>query len=102
MKIIANLDGGFICEVTHNELEKFFDTYYAKKIPYVDRKVSELRIGNTLDLGRGHDWYSDIKQALQTTREFVTTNRKIIQAICNGLHVESTDVEILEQIEESK
>lgn len=59
MKVIGiGANGSYLCEVRHDELEKLTDKYYGK--------LEKLRIGDQLNLGAGHDFRSDIKQACKS------------------------------------
>lgn len=65
----------------HTELEKFLALYYNKMPP--------LKIGNEVDLGKGYDYAGDIEKAMESTRKFIADNGKIVEAILNGLSIES-------------
>ena len=70
----------YICEVTHSEIEQFLNLYYAK--------LPELKIGESVDLGKGYNYAVDIASALKSTRDFVKDNQKVVTAILNGLNFE--------------
>lgn len=56
MKVIGKVNSNvYLCEVTHTELEKLTDKYYGK--------LSELRVGEELNLGAGYDFRKDIREA---------------------------------------
>jgi hypothetical protein len=81
MKVIGQVDHDtFICEVSHGEVEKFFNLYYDK--------MKRLKVGDKVDLGKGHDYASQIADALRKTKEFVSANQQVVTAILNGLHYE--------------
>jgi len=55
MIVIGTNDQGYICQVGHTELEKLVDKYYGNLL--------KLRVGDTMDLGAGYNFRSDIKSA---------------------------------------
>ena len=69
----------YICKIKHSELEKYFNLYY--------NKMNRLKVGDTVDLGTGHDFASDTRRALQTTEEFIKDHKKIIDTIMQGFCV---------------
>jgi threonine dehydrogenase-like Zn-dependent dehydrogenase len=83
MKIIGLASGDYeertyVCTVTHSELEKYLGTYYGKSKP--------MKVGETIDLGRGHDFAGQISDALRQTQEFVKANQVVVTAILQGLN----------------
>lgn len=79
MKIIGTSDhDSYICQVSHTEIEKFLNLYYGKKKP--------LTVGETVDLGKGYDYASQIGDAMRKTQEFVNANQQVVTAILNGLN----------------
>lgn len=89
MKILGLVSEGYsqrayICEVSHAEIEKFLGLYYDK--------MKELKAGDVIDLGKGYDHAREIKDATKKTEEFITANKKIIEAILNGMTVLSEHV----------
>lgn len=93
MKIIGitseNYSKQYICTVDHSELEKFLGLYYDK--------LKKLSPGDEVDLGKGYNYASEIKDAMKKTREFVESNQKVVTAILNGLSIEA----LLRQAEQS-
>lgn len=87
MKIIGmaevSYNSRYICEVSHQELEKFMNLYY--------NKMQTLKCGEEVDLGKGYDFYHDTKCALEKTREFIESNGKVINAIINGVKLMATE-----------
>lgn len=84
MKIIGIGDGRettYICEVRHSEIEKFLGLYYGNMKP--------LKVGSDVDLGKGYDFMRDTTSALKKTEEFITENKKVIDAIFIGIQVMS-------------
>jgi hypothetical protein len=79
MKVLGETRDGYICEVSHSEIEKFLDLYYGKK--------TGLKVGEEVDLGTGYDWSSKISSALHQTQEFVKANKPIIQSLMEGYSV---------------
>lgn len=79
MKVIGKTDSGYICEVSHEEIEKHLNLYYGR--------LEKLKTGESISLGRGYDFASEIKLAFKETQNFVNANQKIIDAIMNGLKV---------------
>lgn len=62
MKVIAKAnDSTYICEVSHTELEKFFDKYYGN--------MSKLSVGDNINLGQGYDFASRIESACKSMTE---------------------------------
>lgn len=85
MKVIGLAsDNKLICEVSREELEKFFNAYY-KSDDLMYRSIRELKAGSELDLGRGYDHLSDIKSAFDGLKGFVKANQKIMKAVSSGL-----------------
>jgi len=79
MKVIGIVNHDtYICEVSHTEIEKFLNLYYGKK----DR----LKVTESMDLGKGHDFASQIADAMRKTQDFVNANQQVVTAILNGLH----------------
>lgn len=80
MKVIGTCgDKKYICEVKHDELEMFLNTYYSG--------TNRLSVGQEVDLGKGYNHARDIKDALDKTREFIKSNQKVVNAIISGLAV---------------
>lgn len=80
MKVIGTCgDKKYICEVRHDEVEMFLNTYYGG--------TNRLSVGQEIDLGKGYNHARDIKDALDKTREFIKSNQKVVNAIINGLAV---------------
>lgn len=84
MKVIgtatASYDPEYIVTLRHSELEKFLGLYYTRE------KFQHLKVGDTVDLGRGYDYTQQIANAMRTTQEFVKANQAIVTAILNGLN----------------
>lgn len=58
MKVIAKAsESRYICEVSHEELEKFLNKYYGK--------LQKLSVGEEVNLGQGYDFASRIESACQ-------------------------------------
>jgi hypothetical protein len=89
MKVIGmagdNWSGQYICVITHSEIEKYLGLYYCRD---ESKKLKRLEIGNTVDLGKGHDYASEIQQALRKTQEFIQANQSIVNAILAGLNIQ--------------
>lgn len=79
MKVLGNAKDSYICLVSHAELEKFLNLYYGG--------LQRLQVGQTIDLSTGYDYEKQIKDALAKTEGFITANKKIIEAIINGLTI---------------
>jgi hypothetical protein len=100
MKIIGKADTGsydpdYICTVKRSELEKYLGLYYSA----TNAKLPELKVGDTVDLGRAHDYAREIASAMKTTQEFIGANQKIVTAILNGLHYQRiADVAAAERV----
>lgn len=83
MKILAteNNERGraiYLCEVSHEEIEKFLNQYY-NKLKYLQR-------GNTVDLGKGYDFLLESKKALEKTQELISSNKEVINTILTGIN----------------
>ena len=56
MKVIAKAsESKYLCEVSHDELEKFLNQYYGK--------LGKLSVGQEVDLGQGYNFASRIEAA---------------------------------------
>lgn len=79
MKVIGKTGDrdSYICVVNHVELEKFLNLYYGK--------LNRLEVGDSVDLGKGHDFASEAASAMHSTQQFIKDNQKIVTAILNGL-----------------
>jgi hypothetical protein len=69
----------YICEVSHSEIERFLNLYY--------NKMGKLKVGDEVDLGRGHDFARETKSAMEKTQAFIESNKAIIEAIFNGIQI---------------
>lgn len=96
MKIIGRTSNGFITEVSAQELKKFYNAYYSKSSTSAPYKIEDLNIGNEIDLGKGHDFLSDTKYALQQTQDFLKANKKVIKAITDGINILNSDIGVIE------
>jgi len=67
----------YIAQVSHEELEKFLGVYYGG--------LHNLKVNDTVDLGRGYNFLKEIKDAFQKTKEFIEGHEKIIKAITEGI-----------------
>lgn len=84
MEVIGKINSEtYICEINHDEIEQFMNLYY--------NKMNKLNVGDEIDLGKGHDFHSDIVSALKQTRDFLKANGKIVKAITNGIMVATSD-----------
>jgi len=89
MKVIGkSSDSSYLCEIDHSEIEKYLGTFYGKTKP--------LRIGQEVDLGLGYDYRGEMRDALDKTKKFIESNKKIIEAIMNGLTITSINEEVVE------
>ena len=62
MKVIAKADSStYLCEVSHSELEKFFNQYYGK--------MKQLNVGEQVNLGQGYDFSARIEDACKKMSE---------------------------------
>jgi len=78
-------DDSYICKVSHTEIEKFMNLYYGK--------MGRLKVGESVDLGKGYDFMADTKDALRKTQAFIESNQEVIQAITSGILVMSREAE---------
>lgn len=84
MKVIAKVKyDQYICEVSHDELEKFLNKYYGE--------MKKLEVNSEIDLGKGYDFFSDTKSALQKTQSFIKSNGEIIKTIIEGVKILGVD-----------
>lgn len=71
----------YICEVSHQELEKFLKKYYGK--------LERLNVGQEIDLGTGYDHASDIESAVKTIQNHMKAHKAVFDVINKGLaHLE--------------
>jgi len=77
-------DGNLICEVSRNELEKFFNCFYRNGSEQ-SKKIQSLKPGQAIDLSKGYDHLSEINSAFHKIKEFVGANESVIKAISSGL-----------------
>lgn len=62
MKVIAKAnDSKYICEVSHEELEKFMNQYYGS--------LEKLSVGQEVNLGQGHNFAVRIEDACRKMSE---------------------------------
>lgn len=67
VKVIAKVsDSKYLCEVSHEELEKFLGQYYGN--------LDKLTVGQEVNLGKGHDFAVRIEAAckgmVEASKEF--------------------------------
>lgn len=83
MKVLAsrqeNYKTVYICEIRHDELEKFLNLYYDK--------LKQLKDGEEFDLGKGYNFMQDTVAALKKTEDFIKSNANIINTITTGICV---------------
>lgn len=77
MKVLGLSGENYICHVSHDELEKFLNTYY--------NGTTALKVGDEVDLGRGWTFMRDTQRALDKTEKFIAAHAEVIQAITNGI-----------------
>lgn len=62
MNVIAKVnDSRYLCEVSHDELEKFLGKYYGN--------MAKLSVGQTINLGQGYDFATRIESACKSMVE---------------------------------
>lgn len=80
MKVIALVESNkYICEVTHREIEKFLNLYYGK--------MSHLKTNDVVDLEKGYNFHNETTEALKKTRDFIDSNKNIIDSIMSGFRM---------------
>lgn len=86
MNVIGKTKDGFLCEVNKTEIEKYLNLYY--------NKMGEIKIGDTIDLSKGYDFYRDSIDAMRKTDEFLKAHKAVVEAIFTGisLAVKSEDI----------
>lgn len=77
MKVLAKNSEGYLCQVSHTEIEKHLDKYYGN--------LKALREGEEIDLGCGYDWHSKIQSALKTIQEHTKAHKAVFDALQAGL-----------------
>lgn len=74
MKVIAKNADGYICQVSHTELEKLTDKYYGK--------LDRLSEGAEMNLGAGYDFRDDIRRActdmVGATKQFECSQKSML------------------------
>lgn len=86
MEVIGETKDKYICIIDHTELEKFLGQYY--------NNLKRLKPGDIVDLGKGYDFHRDIKDAFEKTSNLITSNKKVIEAIFNGITVVTNNHEL--------
>lgn len=71
----------YICTIDHRELSKFLGLYYDK--------LKTLKVGEEVDLGKGHDHASDIASAMKATQDLIKAHQPVVTAILNGLRIQA-------------
>lgn len=62
MKVIGMASSDtYLVQVSHTELEKVFDKYFGK--------LSQLKVGDEIDIGAGYNFRSDIQHACNEMRD---------------------------------
>jgi len=80
MKVIGTINSElYLMQVSHSEIEKFMKLYYGK--------ISKLKVGEEIDLGRGYDFSREIADSMVKTQDFIKANKEIIESILNGISV---------------
>ena len=93
MKVIAKKDNQtYICEVRHDEIEKYLDRYYSKD------SLKTLSVDQVVNLGKGHDFFRDTKRALEETRKFFESHKSTVKAIADGFLMTVDEPENLDLI----
>jgi len=86
MKVIGLISSKkYIVEIDKSEIEKFLNLYY--------NKMATLRVGDEIDLGKGYDWYYEIRTALAEARTFFSVNVDTINGITRAFTTTSADGE---------
>ena len=81
MKVIGTNKNEYICTIGHSELEKFMNLYY--------NKMERLKVDDEVDLGAGYNFERKTRDALNQTQSFIKENKKVIEAIFNGIAIMS-------------
>lgn len=85
MKVIGvGSDNNLICEISHIELDKFFNCYCKDSDP-MRKSIRDLKAGSTLNLGQGYDHLSEIRSAFKHMQDFIKANESVIKGISSGL-----------------
>lgn len=75
----------YICTIEHNEIAKFLGLYYDK--------LAKLKVGDEVDLGKGHNHAADISKAMQATQDLIKAHQPVVTAILNGLRIQAVSNE---------
>ncbi len=77
MKVIGKARAKhYICEVTHDEIEKYLNLYYGNK--------NELSIGDEVDMGQGYNWADKIKDAVSKMSDLIDKADQVTSALKMG------------------
>lgn len=86
MKVIGiagdSWDQQYICTINHKEIEKFLGLYYSKN------GMEKLKVGDEVNLAKGHDHAAEIANAMQKTQELIKAHQPVVTAILNGLSIQ--------------
>ena len=64
MKVIGKIsDSRYICEVSHDELEKYLGLYFGK--------MTKILVGEVVDLGAGYNYHGQIKKICDSMEESI-------------------------------
>jgi len=72
----------YLCQVSHEELEKFLDRY-----GYQKENLEGLDTGAYVDLAKGYDFHRDALAAMKKTEDFIQSNKLVIDTIMTGISV---------------
>jgi hypothetical protein len=99
VKVIGIVSGGweaeYVCTVRHDELKKFLGLYYSKE------GMKELKVGEEVNLDKGHNHAEEISRALQKTQELIKAHQPVVTALLNGLSIERLNAERTQEEEKS-
>lgn len=87
MKVIGTAgdswDQQYICTINHKEIEKFLGLYYNKG------GMEKLKVGDVVDLAKGHNHAAEIANAMEKTQELINAHQPVVTAILNGLRIQA-------------
>lgn len=77
MKVLGKgKNSTYICEVSHTELSKYFNDYTGAS--------TSMNIGDEINLGLGHDFLREIRDAIRKHGDLIEANRTVMSAITRG------------------
>jgi len=79
MIVLGRTKNGYICEVSHGEIEKFYNKYWGQ--------MQKLEVGDILDLGKGYDFHQKTQEALIKISGFIEAHKDVVKVVTEGLTI---------------